>query len=563
MKSMRCRFLPAIAICAFASAQEMPFRVQLNSPLSTATSHKGDVFTARVLSPEAFRGDTVQGRITDVKSGNKLHGEAVLNFTFDSLLHGGTTVPISSAVTSLSNSKGQANVDEEGRVVRKSSNVGKALAGTGAGALVGGLLHGAKGAAIGAGVGAAASLMLIEVAAQGPRIDFGAGSEIGLSVKSRGGPALASLPRNSPAPPAPAPATIASANPAPEPAPEPQPAPAAADEKATTAASSDQPQLSAVKIDFIPGEKVIFYDDFSDMAEDEPPPHWKLRDGKVELRTGGGIRQLTGVCPVKLSLHSQSFTFPKNFTVEIEAAFGADGPSMDFYAWPKDVDGGEAPTWHIRIAPNEVAMEGPKGDKIGNQPLNPHAVNTPIKVALWVQDGRARGYVGDERFADVNQMFVPADMKPADHWTVRERCDRASEGWVGIRSVRVAESAPDFSTVISSTGRYVTHGITFDTDSDRLKPESAPVLKAIVRGLQKNPNLKLAIVGYTDSTGDAQHNMDLSKRRAEAVRSVLVAQFNVDASRLTASGLGAEKPIASNDTAEGRAQNRRVEFVKQ
>jgi OOP family OmpA-OmpF porin len=128
--------------------------------------------------------------------------------------------------------------------------------------------------------------------------------------------------------------------------------------------------------------------------------------------------------------------------------------------------------------------------------------------------------------------------------------------------VRFAESTPDFSQMISSTGRYVTHGILFDTDSDRLKPESAAVIKSIARGLDMNPNLKLQIEGHTDSTGDANHNLDLSKRRAEAVKTVLVTQFNVDAGRLTTAGMGATKPADSNDTPQGRAQNRRVEFVK-
>jgi outer membrane protein OmpA-like peptidoglycan-associated protein len=80
--------------------------------------------------------------------------------------------------------------------------------------------------------------------------------------------------------------------------------------------------------------------------------------------------------------------------------------------------------------------------------------------------------------------------------------------------------------------------------------------------LAKNPNLKLEIDGYTDSVGDAGHNLDLSKRRAQAVQAVLVAQFGVDAVRLTSGGFGADKPIGNNDTAQGRAENRRAEFVK-
>ena len=329
------------------------------------------------------------------------------------------------------------------------------------------------------------------------------------------------------------------------------------------AAASDQPELSAVKIDFVPGEKTIFFDDFSDMAQDEPPPHWKLRNGKLELRTGEGIRQLTTVCPANISMNSQPFTLPANFTMEIEAIFATPYPAMHFFAWPKGVDGGEAPTWRISISAKEVSAAGPNGERIGGEMLKPPVVGKPVKVALWVQDGRARLYVDGERVADVNQMTVPPNAKPADHWTLRQRCDRPTDEWMGLRSVRLAESAPDFYTMISSKGRFITHGIRFDTDSDRLLLDSAPVWKAVARGLEKNPNLKLSIEGYTDSTGNAQPNQDLSQRRAEAVRSVLISQFGVDAGRLTAKGLGAAKPIGSNDTAEGRAENRRVEFVKQ
>ena len=89
------------------------------------------------------------------------------------------------------------------------------------------------------------------------------------------------------------------------------------------------------------------------------------------------------------------------------------------------------------------------------------------------------------------------------------------------------------------------------------------MIKMIARGLETNPSLKLTIGGHTDSTGNADHNLDLSRRRAESVKSILVSQFNVDASRLSTAGLGATKPIDSNDSPQGRAQNRRVEFVRQ
>jgi outer membrane protein OmpA-like peptidoglycan-associated protein len=108
----------------------------------------------------------------------------------------------------------------------------------------------------------------------------------------------------------------------------------------------------------------------------------------------------------------------------------------------------------------------------------------------------------------------------------------------------------------------VSHGILFDTGSDRLKAESAPAIQSIAKALGTNPALSLLIEGHTDAVGNAAANLDLSKKRAEAVKAVLVSQFAVDQARLATNGLGATKPIDSNDTPLGRAQNRRVEFVK-
>jgi outer membrane protein OmpA-like peptidoglycan-associated protein len=186
----------------------------------------------------------------------------------------------------------------------------------------------------------------------------------------------------------------------------------------------------------------------------------------------------------------------------------------------------------------------------------PTKYDQPVKENIWIQNGRLRVYINGERVVDVNQVELPP-------LTGAELGPEYGEAKLGYRLVRFAESMPDFSKVITSTGRYVTYGILFDTDSDRLKPESAPVIKSIARGLETNPNLKLVIEGHTDSVGSADHNLDLSKRRAEAVKAVLVSQFKVDAARLTTAGLGATKPIGSNDTPQGRAQNRRVEFVRQ
>jgi OOP family OmpA-OmpF porin len=185
----------------------------------------------------------------------------------------------------------------------------------------------------------------------------------------------------------------------------------------------------------------------------------------------------------------------------------------------------------------------------------------PVKQALWLQNGRMRYYVNGQRVMDVNQIVLPELGKIEVY--IDGPGDNDKTGYVGFQFARFAESAPDFSKVLMSSGRYVTRGILFDTDSDRIKPESAPVVKMIAKGLEANPALKLLIEGHTDSTGDADHNLDLSKRRAEALKAILVAQFGIDASRLTTAGLGATKPVDTNDTPQGRSQNRRVELVKQ
>ena len=342
---------------------------------------------------------------------------------------------------------------------------------------------------------------------------------------------------------------------------------------ATTSAAAGQgggqPNLTAVKSDFVPGEKTIFYDDFTDMSGDEPPPHWKVRGGMTELRTGGGVRQLT-LTNGEILLSPNLKGLPQNFTLETDLTLANLSGNGGHVSWLfKDKAG-----YHL-LEVRLFAQDSGDGSGvatdvyIGDPRENIETVGSakpaldwrkPIQQAFWLQNGRVRLYMNGTRLIDVNQVSV--DMSQVATVEFVQDMNNSPEAVVGLRRVRFAESTPDFSKVISS-GRYVTHGILFDTDSDRIKPDSAAVIKMIANGLQSNPSLNLLIEGHTDSSGDAAHNLDLSKRRAEAVKAVLVAQFGIDAARLTTSGLGASKPIASNDSPQGRADNRRVELVKQ
>ena len=321
------------------------------------------------------------------------------------------------------------------------------------------------------------------------------------------------------------------------------------------AGAGAQPEMTTLKSTFIPGDKTLFYDDFTDMTADDAPPHFKVRGAAPVLKAAGNVRQLTAT--QRGSIFPNLTALPKNFTFEAELT--AEGTGRAIFTLILLSKTKQIFTLGTTAAPKQVdlvaSMRAPY-QELGRKRTVANW-NEPVKLALWVQNGRLRVFLDGEKQLDFNQVEMP----PID--SIEFVNDIYANQSLGYRMVRFAESTPDFSQVISSSGRFVTHGILFDTDSDRLKAESAPVIQSIAKGLETNPNLRLLIEGYTDSVGNPQHNLDLSKRRAEAVKAVLVAQFKVDAARLTTAGLGAGKPIDSNDTPQGRSQNRRVELVKQ
>jgi outer membrane protein OmpA-like peptidoglycan-associated protein len=308
--------------------------------------------------------------------------------------------------------------------------------------------------------------------------------------------------------------------------------------------------MKSAAVEFIPGERTIFFDDFSDMGADEVPVHWAAHDGKFEVRLKEGIPPEMYAAD-NASLTSPALTVPASFTFELEWVGGGvmewnfrNGKTVVLTAVVHaDIEGKSA----------SVQILGADGGTLGSGKI---AVDTskPIEFALWAQQRKMGVYLNGQRVIDVNE-FQFAAINHFDEVEARFRD-------VAIHSVRVAETAPDFSSTIGASGKFVTHGISFETDSDLLKPESAAVLKQVAAALSKDPQLKVEIDAYTDSAGDAARNLEISKRRAQAVVSVLMTQFGIDARRLTANGFGASAPIGSNETVAGRAENRRVEFVR-
>ena len=178
----------------------------------------------------------------------------------------------------------------------------------------------------------------------------------------------------------------------------------------------------------------------------------------------------------------------------------------------------------------------------------------PIRIA--VDGDYVKVYAAEQRIANVPQ----ADLGRADAITfvLASRADRP----IYLGDLRVAEGGRDrVYERLTADGRYVTRGILFDTGSATIRPESTPTLKGIARALGQDADLRLRIEGHTDNTGSADANLELSERRAAAVRDYLVQQEKIDAGRLEAAGMGQTAPVADNATPEGRQTNRRVELV--
>jgi len=523
-------FAIAMATPLPAAPQDVPMSVRLTSTLNVSGAPVGQSITGEVLSPDSFKGDTIKGKVTQA---NVSHGKATVEFQIEYIHHGNFDYAVMAKIVSVQNSKGQPSVDEQGQPIRATTVPGKGPKERKFGGNVGGIA-GMPTSTAGDVPNKEDLPPSIRVAGQGSESVLGIGSTLAFSVRSHGLGDLTSLRPNGPEED-----PYALPNPG-------DPKPSALPDPTSVTA---QPGMKSVSSDFVPGERMIFFDDFSDATVDKVTPHWPAHDGNIELRLKDGVPPEMFAAD-NASLTSPSLIVPANFTFELEWAGGGvmewnfrNGKTIVLtVVLHADTDG--------RFA--TVQLLGADGGTLGNGKISADA-SKPIQFALWAQQRRMGVYLNGQHVIEVNE-FQFAAINHFDDMETRFRD-------VAIHKVRVAETAPDFASSIAANGKYVTHGIMFDAESDLLKSESAPVLKQIAAALAKDPQLKLEIDAYTDSAGDDGRNLEISKRRAQAVAAVLETQFGIDANRLTAHGFGAGKPIGAG-SAEGRAENLRVEFVK-
>jgi OOP family OmpA-OmpF porin len=540
-------------LAGLAWAQELELQVELLNRVGTESSRPGDPVSARIVSPASLQGSVLEGKVNQSVSGPRSRGASTLYFGFDVLRHGGAAIPIRSRVVTVVGGAGCINVDGQGRIVCRPANP-KPSSGTGGlGRALGGAVSG-RGARIGGAMDQTAGAAG-QASSQAPDLSYAAGSRFVLMANTRSGAPLSAMASAGPA----AVSAPAAAAAAPEAvgASTYQPA-ATAPAAGRPAAASGQPDLVAVKAEFVPGDRVFFYDDFTDMTGDDAPPHWKVRGGTAELRVGQGVRQLT-MTAREVRMTPNLTGFPKNFTMETVTKYAGHGVGVRWVF----KDAAAKPLMVMRLVSNYTKLG--IDCQVGRETITSQYLDMdwtkPIRQELWLQKGRLRLYLNGARVFDANQIEL-GELASVEAEIYAGQETGKPEKLFGLQGARFAESFPDLGQTLVSSGRYIVRGILFDTDSDRLKAESAAAIKQIAKALEANPSLRVLIEGHTDAVGDAAHNLDLSKRRAEAVKAVLAGQFQIDAGRLSAAGMGATKPVEPNETPQGRAQNRRVELVK-
>lgn len=332
---------------------------------------------------------------------------------------------------------------------------------------------------------------------------------------------------------------------------------------ATNNSTSSVPTIKTYQnYDFVPGDTILFADDFSTDQEGEFPAHWSLMKGQGTVNKNGDkyvFNLLNGnYAKVKPRMKTANY-LSETFTIEFDA-FAYSGADCGYGANIIFVDK-ENPEGN-----EEINVLRSKSASTGYFPHDFEGV--PVKqsdedfwkhwhhIAIAYKKPQMKVYLDQTRVLVVPEIGFDPLAIIFGGIAGDESCP------ISISNVRIA-SGGNMNMIGKkfTESKIVTHGINFDIDKATIKPESMGTLNMIVGVLKANPALKFEIDGHTDNTGAAQHNLELSQQRAEAVKTQLVS-MGIDASRLTTKGFGDTKPISDNSTIEGKANNRRVEFVK-
>jgi len=298
------------------------------------------------------------------------------------------------------------------------------------------------------------------------------------------------------------------------------------------------------KSQFERGETLIFVDSLKNETLGEFPSKWDLETGTIEINQWEGIPVIAYMSRATIMpLMSTEDYLPEIFTVEFDVYFHLKG--NEAYKLNLDKLG------EINIRSYYVTYKGTKGMMKENirEPNWKHVAISFNKRALKM-------YVDDYRVLN-----IPNVTEKPTNVSFGALSHGARTGLPSvITNVVIAEGGEDLYERVMTAGKLVMDDIHFETASAILKPESTKIIDKVVKLMKEHTDLSFSIEGHTDGDGTDESNLTLSEKRAEAVRTY-ITENGVAASRLTVKGFGESKPIASNDTDEGKAKNRRVEFV--
>ncbi len=359
------------------------------------------------------------------------------------------------------------------------------------------------------------------------------------------------------------------------------------EEGGAAASSTEKKSLKTYgKFDFVQGEKIIVEDNFNHVAVGDFPVEWNTNSGGEIVTVDGVEGKWLKISKEGVFMPDYITDLPENFTIQLDVIVNED---FSFYTQALDFTFLQTnnrqklndfarfshPALAVRVGAHPVGAGGGAGsagiaswDANGDELVN-NSVTTAqfqaktsphIRVSIWRQKQRIRVYFNEEKVLDVPRAFDAA-----------AKYNAMSIGFGGahhdqdqylLSNIRLAVGAPDTRSKLITEGKLVTRGILFDTGSDKIKAESYGTLKDIATVLQENADLKVKIIGHTDSDGEDAVNLELSKRRAAAVKETLSKEFAIDTGRMETDGKGESTPSDKNDTSAGKANNRRVEFVK-
>jgi OOP family OmpA-OmpF porin len=342
------------------------------------------------------------------------------------------------------------------------------------------------------------------------------------------------------------------------------------------------------KFDFIPGDSILYVEDFQQDEIGELPVNWNTT-GSGEVSTldkypGKWLRLHKSV--IYLSGNQKKFT--ENYTVEFDVIlqlknngwmypefriglFNSKDEPANGNNFLRDykknaaaiatIYPGEGGSSRVRLMSYHESSTYFGSDAKAFEALD-KSYGKPVHVAIQVQKERFRMWINETKVFDVPKGVPPGEIMNQLLFEVGSTNYPEDKYAIFINNIKAATGRPDTRHKLVEEGKFSTTGILFDFQSAVIKPESYAVVKEIAGVLKDNGSIKIKILGHTSSDGDDKANMELSKKRAAAVKDLLVSEFSIDASRLETEGKGETQPIADNKTKEGKMANRRVEFIK-